>query len=165
MSDQRVAVVTGASRGIGRDIAVTIAAAGQAVVVGYASNEAAAKDVVDDIIAAGGRAVAAQADVADENDVAALFDTATQAFGGVDVVVNSAGRLSLSPIGELDLDDLDALHRTNIRGTFVVAREAARRVRPSPLGAEARYGRLAERSGGIRHRTHVACHRLASQTH
>jgi len=129
MADQRVAVVTGASRGIGRVVATTLAAAGQAVVVGYAGNEQAAKEVVDEISAAGGQAVAAQADVADENAVAALFTTATQVFGGVDVVVNSAGRLSLSPIAELDLADLDALHRTNIRGPFVVAREAARRVR------------------------------------
>jgi 3-oxoacyl-[acyl-carrier protein] reductase len=130
MASQRVAVVTGASRGIGRAIATTLAAAGQAVVVGYAGNEAAAKQVVEQITAAGGQAVAVQADIADEEAVAGLFDTATQSFGGVDVVVNSAGRMSLSPIADLDLADLDALHRTNIRGTFVVAREAARRIRP-----------------------------------
>jgi 3-oxoacyl-[acyl-carrier protein] reductase len=133
MADQRVAVVTGASRGIGRAIATTLAAAGQAVVVGYAGNDAAAKEVVDEITTAGGKAVAAQADIADEDAVAGLFETATQSFGGgggIDVVVNSAGRMSLSPIADLDLADLDALHRTNIRGTFVVAREAARRIRP-----------------------------------
>jgi 3-oxoacyl-[acyl-carrier protein] reductase len=130
MADQRVAVVTGASRGIGRTVATALAAAGQAVVVGYAGNDAAAKQVVDEITAAGGQAVGARADIADEDAVAGLFDTATQCFGGVDVVVNSAGRLSLSPIADLDLADLDALHRTNIRGTFVVAREAARRIRP-----------------------------------
>ncbi|HEY2058065.1 SDR family oxidoreductase [Amycolatopsis sp. NBC_01480] len=130
MADQRVAVVTGASRGIGRAIATTLAAAGQAVVVGYAGNDVAAKQVVDEITTAGGQAVAAQADIADEDAVAALFETATQAFGGIDVVVNSAGRMALSPIADLDLADLDALHRTNIRGTFVVAREAARRIRP-----------------------------------
>ncbi|QFZ21026.1 SDR family oxidoreductase [Saccharothrix syringae] len=126
----RAAVVTGASRGIGRAIATALAAAGQAVVVGYAGSAAAAREVVDHITAGGGRAVAAQADVADERAVAALFDTATEAFGGVDVVVNSAGRMSLAPIAELDLADLDDLHRTNVRGTFVVAREAARRLRP-----------------------------------
>src|SRR4051794_32700552 len=129
MTEQRVAVVTGASRGIGRAIATTLAAAGQAVVVGYAGSKAAADEVVEQITAAGGRAVVAQADVADEKAVAALFDTATEAFGGVDVVVNSAGRMYLAPIAQLDLDELDALHRTNIRGTFVVAREAARRLR------------------------------------
>ncbi|MEV4707819.1 SDR family oxidoreductase [Actinoplanes sp. NPDC049316] len=129
MADQRVAVVTGASRGIGRAIATALAAAGHAVVIGYAGNDVAAKDVVDEITAAGGRAVAARADVADESDVATMFDTAVEAYGDVDVVVNSAGRLMLSPIAELDLDALDELHRTNIRGSFVVAREAARRLR------------------------------------
>ncbi|GAA4946797.1 SDR family oxidoreductase [Actinoplanes utahensis] len=126
---QRVAVVTGASRGIGRSIAIALAAAGQAVVVGYAGNEQAAREVVAEVTAAGGQAVAARADVADEKQVAAMFDTAAETFGGVDVVVNSAGRMALSTIADLDLDDLDAMHRTNIRGTFVVAREAARRVR------------------------------------
>jgi 3-oxoacyl-[acyl-carrier protein] reductase len=129
MTDQRVAVVTGASRGIGRAVAGTLAAAGQAVVVGYAGSRDAAAEVVEQITAAGGQAVAAQADVADEKAVAALFDTATETFGGVDVVVNCAGRMYLAPIEQLDLDELDAMHRTNIRGTFVVAREAARRVR------------------------------------
>jgi 3-oxoacyl-[acyl-carrier protein] reductase len=129
MPEQRVAIVTGASRGIGRAVATTLAAAGQAVVVGYAGSADAAGEVVREITAAGGRAVAAQADVADEHAVAALFDTAVENFGGIDVVVNSAGRMYLAPIAELELDELDALHRTNIRGTFVVAREAARRVR------------------------------------
>src|SRR3954471_14730436 len=107
MADPRVAVVTGASRGIGRAIATTLAAAGQAVVVGYAGNDAAAKQVVEEITAAGGQAVAVAAGVADEDAVAGLFDTAEKSFGGVDVVVNSAGRLSLSPIADLDLADLD----------------------------------------------------------
>ncbi|WP_169983985.1 SDR family oxidoreductase [Microbispora sp. H10836] len=129
MSDQRVAVVTGGSRGIGRAVATTLAARGLAVVVGYQGAASAAAEVVDAITSAGGRAFAAQADVADENAVAAMFDTADETFGGIDVVVNAAGRLSLSPIADLDLAALDALHRTNIRGTFVMAREAARRVR------------------------------------
>lgn len=129
MNDQRVAIVSGGSRGIGRSIATTLAARGVAVTVGYAGAVAAAEDVVKTIDAAGGRAIAVQADVADENAVAALFDATQEAFGGVDVVVNSAGRMTLSPIADLDLDDLDAMHRTNIRGTFVMAREAARRLR------------------------------------
>ncbi len=128
-STSRVAIVTGASGGIGRAIAVALADQGLAVVVGYAGNEAAAKDTVDAITAHGGRAVAAAADVADERQVATMFDGAEQTYGGVDVVVNSAGRGGYAPIKDLDLDQLDALHRTNIRGTFVVAREAARRLR------------------------------------
>ncbi|MEU1946169.1 SDR family oxidoreductase, partial [Streptomyces sp. NPDC020125] len=78
---------------------------------------------------AGGRAVAVRADVADERQVDALFDTAESEYGGVDVVVHAAGRLYLAPIAELDLAELDTLHRTNIRGTFVVAQQAARRLR------------------------------------
>ncbi len=129
MAENRVAVVTGASRGIGRAVALALAGAGQAVVVGYAGSKDAAGEVVDSIVAGGGRALAVRADVADEGAVGAMFDAATEAFGGVDVVVNAAGRLYLSPIADLDLEALDQLHRTNIRGSFVVAREAARRVR------------------------------------
>lgn len=125
----RVAVVTGASRGIGKAIALALAEQGLAVVVGYAGNATAAQDTVARITSSGGRALAYRADVADDTQVAAMFDLAAQSYGGVDVVVNSAGRGAYSPIRDLNLDELDALHRTNIRGTFVVAREAARRLR------------------------------------
>lgn len=125
----RVAVVTGGSRGIGRATARRLAADGLAVLVGYANNRALAEAVVEEITADGGKALAVQADVADEQQVAAVFDTAETEFGGVDVVVNAAGRLKLAPVVELDLAELDALHRTNVRGTFVVAQQAARRVR------------------------------------
>jgi 3-oxoacyl-[acyl-carrier protein] reductase len=129
MSENRVAIVTGGSRGIGRAVALTLAARGAAVVVGYAGRADRAAEVVDEITAAGGRAVAAGGDVGDEHVVAAMFDLAEREFGGVDTVVNSAGIMKLTPIADLDLDDLDRMHRTNIRGTFVVAREAARRLR------------------------------------
>lgn len=129
VADQRVAIVTGGSRGIGRAIAIALAAQGTAVVVGYAGAVGAATEVVELVTAAGGRAVASQADVGDAAAVGAMFDLAERHFGGIDVVVNSAGRMALAPIAELNLDDLDAIYRTNIRGTFVVAREAARRVR------------------------------------
>ena len=129
-TDPRVAIVTGGSRGIGRAVAEKLAAEGLNVVVNYAGNTQAADDTVDTITAAGGTAIAVQADVADEHRIAALFDRAEAEFGGIDVVVNAAGRLALSPIADLDLDVLDAVHRTNIRGTFVVAQQAARRLRP-----------------------------------
>ena len=121
----RVAIVTGGSRGIGRAVVSRLAADGYKVVVGYAGNteeaEAAAREAGD--------AIAVQADVADEAAVAALFDAAEETFGGVDVVVHAAGRMTLSPVAELDLDELDALHRTNIRGSFVIAQQAVRRLR------------------------------------
>ncbi|MFE4048576.1 SDR family oxidoreductase [Streptomyces sp. YIM B13518] len=125
----RVAVVTGGSRGIGRAVARKLAEDGLAVVVNYTRDEASAEETVAAITGAGGRAVAVRADVAEEKEVAALFDRAEEEFGGVDVVVNSAGRMVLSPIADLDLAALDAMHRTNIRGTFVVAQQAARRLR------------------------------------
>jgi 3-oxoacyl-[acyl-carrier protein] reductase len=128
-SPVRTAIVTGGSRGIGRAVAARLAADGLAVVVGYAGNRADAESAVAEIEAAGGRAVAARADVADEVAVSALFDLAETTYGGIDVVVHAAGRMTLSTIADLDLDDLDALHRTNIRGTFVVAQQAARRIR------------------------------------
>jgi 3-oxoacyl-[acyl-carrier protein] reductase len=122
----RVAIVTGGSRGIGRAVVSRLAQDGYAVVVGYGSSAAAA----DAAAGEAGQAIAVQADVADEAAVARLFDAAEQAFGGVDVVVHAAGRMTLAPVAELDLDELDALHRTNIRGSFVVAQQAARRLRP-----------------------------------
>lgn len=125
----RVAVVTGGSRGIGRQSVERLAADGQAVVVGYSGNEAAATSVVEGITARGGAAIAAQADIADEAAVAELFDAAERAYGGVDVVVNAAGAMLLSPLAELGLADLDAMLRTNVRGMFVVDQQAARRVR------------------------------------
>jgi 3-oxoacyl-[acyl-carrier protein] reductase len=125
----RIAIVTGASGGIGHAVARRLAQAGMAVAVHYAGNRDRAQAVADEIVAAGGRAMVVGADVADEAQVATLFDEVEAAFGGVDVVVNTAGILLLSPLTELKLDDFDRMHRTNVRGTFVVSQQAARRVR------------------------------------
>ncbi|MCF6526442.1 SDR family oxidoreductase [Streptomyces sp. JJ36] len=125
----RVALVTGGSRGIGRRTAARLAADGCPVVVGYAGDREAAEGAAGEIVAAGGRATAVRADVGDERQVAALFDAAETEYGGVDIVVHAAGRMHLAPVAELDLAELDALYRTNIRGTFAVAQQAARRVR------------------------------------
>jgi 3-oxoacyl-[acyl-carrier protein] reductase len=128
-SHRRVAIVTGGSRGIGRATAKRLAADGLSVVVVYASRREQADEVVAEITAAGGSAVAAQADVGSDADMTAVFDLAQRQYGGVDVVVNAAGRMILAPIAELDLDDLDAMYRTNVRGTFIAARLAAQRLR------------------------------------
>jgi 3-oxoacyl-[acyl-carrier protein] reductase len=127
---QRVAIVTGGSRGIGRETVSRLAADGFAVTVGYAGRAAAADAAVEEVAAKGGRAIAVQADVADEQAVAALFDRTEQEFGGVDVVVNAAGVMNdPTPLTELSLDEFDRIHRTNVRGAFVVSQQAARRVR------------------------------------
>src|SRR5688500_11330990 len=108
----RVAIVTGGSRGIGRAVSERLAADGQRVVIVYAGNETEAKSAVAAIEAAGGAAAAIQADVADETAVRAAFDLAERRYGGIDVVVNAAGVMLLAPVTELNLDDLDRMHRT-----------------------------------------------------
>jgi 3-oxoacyl-[acyl-carrier protein] reductase len=126
----RTALVTGGSGGIGRAVAERLAADGMAVGVHYAGNEARAQEVVAAIEDAGGLAIAVGGDVADPEQMSEAFDAVEAAFGGIDVVVNTAGIMILAPIAELDLDDLDRMHRTNIRGTVVVAQQAARRSGP-----------------------------------
>ena len=86
-------------------------------------------ETVAAVLAAGGRAIAVGGDVADEIAMSAAFDAVEAEFGGIDIVVNTAGIMILAPIATLNLDDLDRMHRTNIRGTFVVSQQAARRVR------------------------------------
>ncbi|MFJ3419876.1 SDR family oxidoreductase [Streptomyces sp. NPDC086082] len=125
----RVALVTGGSGGIGRAVSERLARDGVAVGVHYAGNKARADETVAAIVAVGGRAIPVGGDVADENAMSAAFDAVEAEFGGIDVVVNTAGIMALSPIATMDLDDLDRMHRTNIRGTFVVSQQAARRVR------------------------------------
>ena len=125
----RVVIVTGGSGGIGSEVAQRLARDGMSVVVAYAGRTAPAEEVVTAIVEAGGTATSFQVDVAEEPDVAALFDTAELSYGGVDVVVNAAGIMLLSPLIDLDMEVFDRMVRINLRGTFVVGREAARRVR------------------------------------
>jgi 3-oxoacyl-[acyl-carrier protein] reductase len=128
-ADRRVALVTGASGGIGRAVATRLGAEGMAVGVHYSGNRERALATADAVIAAGGEAVVLSADVADENAVAAIFTELEATFGGVDVVVHTAGIMLLSPLVDLSFDDFDRMHRTNVRGAFVVSQQAARRVR------------------------------------
>ena len=125
----RVALVTGGSGGIGRVASERLARDGIAVAVHYAGNKTRADEVVEAITSAGGRAMTVSGDVADEQAMDEAFDAVERSFGGVDVVVHTAGRMILGPLSDFDLADLDGMIRTNIRGTFVVDRLAAKRVR------------------------------------
>jgi 3-oxoacyl-[acyl-carrier protein] reductase len=121
----RTAIVTGASRGIGRAVAKRLAGDGFAVVVNYASNAKAAEAAVSELQSTGGRAMAIKADVGNEADVETLFAEALKAFGSVDVVVNNSGIMPLSPIGKGDVAAFDQVIQTNLRGTFLVMAQAA----------------------------------------
>ncbi|MFF6992054.1 SDR family oxidoreductase [Streptomyces sp. NPDC010273] len=122
--------MTGGSGGIGGAVARRLAADGMAVVVHYAGSAAKAEVIVESITAAGGTAVAHSGDIAEPAEMTELFDAAEARFGGIDVVVNTAGIMLLAPLAEMELDDFDRMHRVNVRGTFVVSRLAARRLRP-----------------------------------
>lgn len=121
-------IVTGASRGIGRAVAIRLAGDGFAVAVNYAGNATKAEEVVTEIKSHGGQAIAVKANVANGAEVKHLFKETIDIFGGINVVVNCAGIMPLSPIAEGDLELFDKVITTNLRGTFVVLGQAARTV-------------------------------------
>jgi 3-oxoacyl-[acyl-carrier protein] reductase len=124
----KVAIVTGASRGIGAAIAQSLAQAGAKVVVNYAGSRASAEEVVNNIVAAGGQAKVVQADVSKPADVDRLFDEAIAAYGRVDVLVNNAGIMIVKPLSETTDEDFTRQFDINVRGTFNTMRAAATRL-------------------------------------
>ncbi|MFT4111634.1 SDR family NAD(P)-dependent oxidoreductase [Silvibacterium sp.] len=120
----KVALVTGASRGIGAAIAKRLAADGADVVITYARDAAAAESVVKAIEASGRKALAVQADAADGNAVTAAVDKAVKAFGRIDVLVNNAGTAVPKPFEQTTLDEIDRMFGINVRGVFVATQEA-----------------------------------------
>ena len=122
---QQVALVTGASRGIGRAIALKLAEDGFTVVVTYAGNAKLAEQVVADIKANGGDGLALQADIGDSVSVTQLFDAILKAFGRLDVVVNNAGVMQMATISSDNVEILDHMLATNLRGTWLVMARAA----------------------------------------
>jgi 3-oxoacyl-[acyl-carrier protein] reductase len=125
----KMAIVTGASRGIGAAVAERLAGDGFVVVVNYSGDAAPAEALAHKIEAKGGRALTAKADVSDPAAVRRMFDAAETAFGGIDVVVNNAGIMTLSSIADTDDATFERQMNVNFKGTFNTLREAAARLR------------------------------------
>ena len=132
----RVALVTGGSRGIGRAISIALAASGATVVVNYRGNAAAADETVAAISAAGGKAIAIQADVANGDDVKRLFSEVTSAYGRLDILVNNAGITRDTLMMRMKDEDWDAVLDTNLKSQFLTTRAAISTM------VRARYGRI-----------------------
>jgi 3-oxoacyl-[acyl-carrier protein] reductase len=122
----KVAIVTGASKGIGAEIAKQLAAEGAAVVVNYASSRTGADRVVSDITSKDGKAIAVQADVARKADVVRLFAEAKKAFGRVDILVNNAGVYEFLPLAEISEEHFHRQFNTNVLGLLLATQEAAK---------------------------------------
>ena len=125
----KVAIVTGASRGIGAAVAERLAADGFTVVINYSGDTKSAEALARKIEGKGGRALTAKADVSDASAVRGMFDAAEAAFGGVDVLVNNAGIMKLAKIADSDDALFDQQVAINLKGSFNAMREAARRLR------------------------------------
>lgn len=124
----KVAIVTGASRGIGAQIALELAAAGAKTIVNYNGSKAAAEEVVVKIKSAGGEAAAVKGDVSKNADVIQLFDEAESIFGKVDILVNNAGVILYKLIKDTSEEELDNLFNINVKGVFNTLSEAATRL-------------------------------------
>lgn len=118
------ALVTGASSGIGKGIAISLGRAGAEVVVNYISDDESAREVVDEIKNSGGNAFKYEADVSDENQVKGMFNTMIEKLGTIDILVNNAGIQQDAPIDEMTVEQWDMVLNVNLKGFFLCAREA-----------------------------------------
>jgi 3-oxoacyl-[acyl-carrier protein] reductase len=124
----KVALATGASRGIGRAIAERLAQGGAAVAVNYSNSAGEAEKVVAAIKAAGGNAIAIQADVGRVSEIVRLFDETIKHFGKLDILVNNAGIMFTKPVSETTEADFDRIFDINVKGTFFACQQAATRL-------------------------------------
>lgn len=122
--ENKVAVVTGASKGIGAGIAKSLAAAGASVVVNYASAKAGADKVVEDIVSNGGKAIAVQGDVSKAGDISRLFEETSKVYGAVDILVNNAGVYKFGAIDQITEDDFHSQFNTNVLGLLLTTQGA-----------------------------------------
>lgn len=125
----KVALVTGAGRGIGKQIALRLAAGGASIIVHFSGSEAGAAATVDEIVAAGGEAISIGADISKRSEVQRLFDAIDQHFERLDIVVNSAGVSGGGSLADLDEEQLEWMLGVNLRGPLYIAAEAASRLR------------------------------------
>ncbi len=128
-NDAKVALVTGASRGIGMAIAERLARDGFKLIINYSENATPAEALIRKLEEAGGHAIAVKADISDSSAVRQMFEAAEAAFGGVDMLVNNAGIMALASIAETDDASFDRHIAVNLKGTFNTLREAAKRLR------------------------------------
>jgi 3-oxoacyl-[acyl-carrier protein] reductase len=124
----KVALVTGASRGIGRAIAVRLGRDGASVVVNYSGNAEAAREAVAAVEEAGGKAVPIQADIGQVAEVERLFDETIRQFGGLDILVNNAGSMFNKPLADVTEGEYDRIFAVNVKGAFFACQQAARRM-------------------------------------
>jgi 3-oxoacyl-[acyl-carrier protein] reductase len=124
----KIALVTGASRGIGRAIAERLARSGASVAVNYSNSAAEAQKVVTEIKAAGGNAIAIQADMGRVADIIKLFDQTIAHFGRLDILVNNAGIITIKPVSATTEEDFDRIFAINVKGVFFACQQAATRL-------------------------------------
>ena len=161
----KVAVVTGASKGIGAGIAKGLAAEGAAVVVNYASSREGADKVVAEITARGGKAIAVQGDVSKQEDIARLFAETKKAFGKLDVLVNNAGIYDFKPLEEITAEHFHKQFNLNVLGLLLTTQEAVKLIGPeggSIINISSIVGQMPAATGSVYSATKAAVDSLAA---